>query len=141
MLDVVSITLPIFILISLGFASTWQGVTTPADIRALGAFVIRFALPALIFKSLSQRPFAEIVNADYLIAYTVGSAVVFASMFALARMLQPGGVAAGRDDAVFPDHVDAAAGVVMARPRLNLSPPLEVGKDRSDRSRVYGAVV
>jgi hypothetical protein len=94
MLDVISITLPIFILISLGFASTRLGVTTPEDIRALGAFVIRFALPALIFKSLSQRPFAEIANADYLIAYTVGSGVVFATMFALARVLQPGGVAA-----------------------------------------------
>jgi predicted permease len=94
MLDVISITLPIFILISLGFASTSLGVTTPADVRALGAFVIRFALPALIFQSLSQRPFAEIVNAEYLVAYTVGSGVVFAVMFALARVSQPGGVAA-----------------------------------------------
>lgn len=94
MLDVISITLPIFILIALGYASTRFGATTPSDIHALGAFVIRFALPALIFKSLSQRPFAEIANTDYLVAYTVGSLVVYAAMFALARALQPGDIAA-----------------------------------------------
>jgi predicted permease len=94
MLDVISITLPIFILITLGYASTRFGTTTPSDIRALGAFVIRFALPALIFKSLSQRPFAEIANTDYLAAYTIGSGAVYAAMFALARAVQPGDIAA-----------------------------------------------
>lgn len=94
MLDVISITLPIFILITLGYASTRFGATTPSDIRALGAFVIRFALPALIFKSLSQRPFAEIANTDYLVAYTIGSGAVYAAMFALARVVRPGDIAA-----------------------------------------------
>jgi predicted permease len=94
MLDVISITLPIFILIAVGFAATQLRLTKPSDIRALGAFVIRFALPALIFKSMAERPFAEIANADYLAAYTAGSAIVFAAMFALARFLKRGGVAA-----------------------------------------------
>ncbi len=94
MIDVISITLPIFILITLGYASTRFGATTPSDIRTLGAFVIRFALPALIFKSLSQRPFAEIANTDYLVAYTFGSVAVYAAMFALARAIQPGDIAA-----------------------------------------------
>ena len=93
MLDVISITLPIFILISLGFASTRLGVTTPEDIRALGAFASALRCP----RSFSNRFLgflAEIANAEYLIAYTVGSGIVFASMFALAWVLQPGGVAA-----------------------------------------------
>lgn len=94
MIDVISITLPIFILITLGYASTRFGATTSSDIRTLGAFVIRFALPALIFKSLSQRPFAEIANTDYLVAYTLGSVAVYAAMFALARAVQPGDIAA-----------------------------------------------
>jgi predicted permease len=90
MLDVLSVTLPIFILIALGFAATRLGAATAADIQALGTFVIRFALPALIFNSLAQRPFAEIANARYLAACAVGSLAVFAAMFALARALKPG---------------------------------------------------
>lgn len=90
MLDVLSVTLPIFILIGLGFAATRSGATTTADIQGLGTFVIRFALPALIFNALAQRPFAEIANARYLAAYVVGSLAVFAAMFALARALEPG---------------------------------------------------
>jgi predicted permease len=90
MLDVLSVTLPIFILIALGFAATRLGAATAADIEALGSFVIRFALPALIFNSLAQRPFAEIANARYFAAYVVGSVAVFAAMFALARALKPG---------------------------------------------------
>lgn len=88
--DVLSVTLPIFILIGLGFGATRFGATSAADIQALGSFVIRFALPALIFNSLAQRPFAEIANAPYLAACTVGSVAVFAAMFALARALEPG---------------------------------------------------
>ncbi len=94
MLDVVSITLPIFILIGIGYLSTRFGATTSSDIRTLGAFVIRFALPALMFKSLSQRPFYEIVNADYLIAYTLGSGLAFSATFMMARRLQPDDLAA-----------------------------------------------
>ena len=94
MLDVFSITLPIFLLIGLGFASTRFGATSAADIRALGGFVIRFAMPALIFKSLAERRFAEIANADYLLVYASGSLVAYLLMFALARALKPGDRAA-----------------------------------------------
>lgn len=90
MLEVLSITLPIFILIALGFVATRFGTTTPSDIQALGVFVLQYALPALVFKSLAQRPFQEIANGDYLLVYTIGSLLVFAVMFALARALRPG---------------------------------------------------
>ncbi len=90
MLAVLSVTLPIFILVAAGFVATRLGATTAADIQALGTFVIRFALPALIFNSLAQRPFAEVANARYLAAYMAGSVAVFATMFALARALRPG---------------------------------------------------
>lgn len=94
MLDVLSVSLPIFLLIVLGFVVTRLGAVTPADIRALGAFVIRFALPALIFRSLAQRPFAEVADPRFLFVYTLASAAVFAAMFALARALRRGDVAA-----------------------------------------------
>jgi len=90
MIDVLSITLPIYILIAVGFVATRFGAASPADIRALGSFVIRFALPALLYKSLAERPFAQILNAQYLVVYALATSLVFAAMYALARFLRPG---------------------------------------------------
>ncbi len=94
MLDVLSITLPIFCLIALGYASTRFAVTSRADIAALGQFVIRFALPALIFRSLYQRSPGEIVNWDYLLALSLASLFVFAVAFAAARVFAGASVTA-----------------------------------------------
>jgi len=94
MLDVFSITLPIFILIALGFLATRLGAMSATDNRAIGGFVLRFALPALIFKSLSQTPFATILNVPYLTVYTFSSLLVFFAAFAVARWARPGDVSA-----------------------------------------------
>jgi predicted permease len=94
MFAVLSITSPIFILILLGYISTSNNITTKADVRALGIFVIKFALPALIFRSLSQRSFSEIINTDYLMACALGSLSVFLSMFGFARVVQGKNMAA-----------------------------------------------
>ncbi len=90
MLDVLAITLPIFIVIAVGFFAARFGGMSSGDVRAIGAFVLRFALPALIFGALSQTPFAQIVNVPYLVIYTSCSLAVFAAMFFLARTLRPG---------------------------------------------------
>ena len=42
----------------------------------MGVFVINVSLPALLFKALSQRALGELVSADLLIAYTLGSLLV-----------------------------------------------------------------
>ena len=94
MLDVFSITLPIFILIAIGFLATRFGAMSPTDSRVLGGFVLRFGLPALIFKSLSQTPFATILNVPYLGVYTASSLLVFALAFALARKARPDDISA-----------------------------------------------
>ena len=85
MLAVLSVTLPIFLLIAFGFAATHLGAMERGEIGALGAFTIRFALPALIFKSLAQRRFADVANLDYLLVYGSASLAVFALIYVLAR--------------------------------------------------------
>ena len=87
MLDVFGVTLPIFLVILLGYISTRATFINKSDTRVLGAFVIKFALPALVFRSLSQRSFAEIVNPDYLMVYAIASLSTFAAVFAVARGL------------------------------------------------------
>ncbi len=86
MLNILAIITPIFLLIVTGFAAVRAGAMARTDMRPLGRFVIGFALPALIFKSLAQRSLAEIVNPGYLAAYGLGSLAVFFLLFGVARM-------------------------------------------------------
>ncbi|BDI03844.1 AEC family transporter [Sphaerotilus microaerophilus] len=85
MLDVLTFAAPIFLLIGLGFAAVRSGQFPATGLPALATFVIRFALPALVFKALSQRDFAEVLNARYLLAYTAGSLVIVLLGLAWAR--------------------------------------------------------
>jgi malonate transporter and related proteins len=48
------------------------------DMRVLGQFVLRFALPALLFTMLARRSVAEIFDARYLLAYLGGSLIALA---------------------------------------------------------------
>jgi malonate transporter len=82
-MNVLSVTTPIFLLIALGFLATRAGWIHQSDTRALGGFVLRFAMPALIFKALSSRPLAEIADIRLLASYAIASALCFALTFAL----------------------------------------------------------
>jgi predicted permease len=87
MFSVFSITLPIFLLIGLGYAATARELTSKDNIRGVGVFVLRFALPALIFRSLSQRNLVDILNLHYLAIYGLGSLGAFAAQFVYSRMV------------------------------------------------------
>lgn len=73
MLPILAITLPIFLIIGAGYLAARSGMFSPDQVRGLGRFVITFALPALVFRSLSQRPLAEIIDGSYLAVYALGS--------------------------------------------------------------------
>lgn len=88
MLTILSITGPIFLLIALGFNAVRFGAMDKGEMRALGKLVIGFALPALLFRSLSQRPLADIANPSYLLAYTAGSLAVMAAAVLFARVVR-----------------------------------------------------
>jgi malonate transporter and related proteins len=55
------------------------------DMRALGQFVLRFALPALLFTMLARRSVAEIFDARFLLAYLGGSLIALAIGWFYAR--------------------------------------------------------
>lgn len=73
MLNILSITGPIYLSILLGFLATRQGIFSKSELQIFGKFVLKFALPALVFSSLAQRPFAEIFNVTYLMTYLLAS--------------------------------------------------------------------
>src|SRR5512134_1621210 len=85
MLSVLVITGPIFVMIGIGFLAGRLGMFGAADMRVLGKFVLNFALPALVFQALAQRPVAEILDGPFLVAYGGGSLLVLGGAFALAR--------------------------------------------------------
>lgn len=82
---VASIVGPIFALIVSGFLAVRSGYLDAAVIRALGAFVLRVAMPALIFGALAGAPLGATLRPGYLVAYGAASGAVFALGYALGR--------------------------------------------------------
>ncbi|MEP7183098.1 MAG: AEC family transporter [Betaproteobacteria bacterium] len=88
MLSILAITVPIYLMIGIGFLAGRLGMFSAADMRVLGRFVLNFALPALVFRALAQRPVAEILNGPFIAAYGGGSLLVLLGAFALARFVR-----------------------------------------------------
>jgi len=87
-LQILSITTPIFILIGLGFLAVRFELITREQVRGLGSFVITFALPALVLQALSNNPFQKVMNWQYLLAYAAGSLAVYLLGLFLALKLR-----------------------------------------------------
>jgi len=75
MFDILAITLPIYIAIALGYGLTRWGVLAKTDMRTLGTFVVKVAMPALLFNALSQRSLSDILNSEYLASYAAASLI------------------------------------------------------------------
>ncbi|WP_164870853.1 AEC family transporter [Mesobaculum littorinae] len=75
--------LPLFLLIGAGFVAIRSRYLGPGSVAPLGAFVIRIALPALIFHALAQSESA--LSWRYLLAYGAGSLATWGLAFAAAR--------------------------------------------------------
>jgi malonate transporter len=88
MLDVLAITGPIYLAITVGYVATHAGLFAKADMQVLGKFVINFALPALIFRALSTRPIAEVFDLGFLLAYALGSLTLIGGALFWARRLR-----------------------------------------------------
>ena len=88
MLQILGITGPIYLVIALGFLAGKFDVFSKPDMRVLGTYVVKFALPALIFTTLSQRPVGEILDLRYLLGYAGGSLAVMMAAIAYGRKVQ-----------------------------------------------------
>lgn len=92
MLAVLGITAPIFILIAIGFLACRYGIISRDQAAGMGRFVITFALPALVIRALLERPLAEVIDWYYLLAYGLGSLLVFGLGYAFARFVRKDGL-------------------------------------------------
>lgn len=84
MLEILAITLPIFLLIGTGFTAARTGLLSRDNLQGVGSFVMYLALPALIIRALTDSPLAEVFNPTYLLAYGLGSLAAFLVGLALS---------------------------------------------------------
>ncbi|MHA3096625.1 AEC family transporter [Acinetobacter brisouii] len=75
---VFEILLPMSLLMGTGYASVKLGLLTAEQIKGLGGYVIKIALPALILHSLASKNLHEIWLLPYLLAYVGGSLILYA---------------------------------------------------------------
>jgi malonate transporter and related proteins len=85
--DLVSITLPIFLLIAIGFAAARLRVVDAEFIRGLGFFVLNFAMPALILHAFLAQDLRQAFNGSFLLVYGGASLLVFALLWGLFRIV------------------------------------------------------
>ena len=84
MFDILAITAPIYIAIALGYGLTRWGFFQKTDMRAFGTFVVKVAMPALLFNALSQRKVSDILNGEYVSAYALASLLTLSLSIAWA---------------------------------------------------------
>ncbi|WP_296138562.1 AEC family transporter [uncultured Tessaracoccus sp.] len=82
MLHVLSGIVPIVLVVTLGTLLTKLGMFSRDDIAALSRFVVKVALPLLIFVNVSGRPVTDLLQPTYLLTY----AGIAALMYAVARL-------------------------------------------------------
>ncbi|MDN3522022.1 AEC family transporter [Halomonas ramblicola] len=88
MLEILSITTPIFLLIGAGYLAMGIRLVNREQIQGVATFVLYFALPALVIRALTQNPLDEVLQPHYLLAYGLGSLAVFALALLLTLALQ-----------------------------------------------------
>lgn len=63
---VLGITLPIYLVLAIGFVTTRRGLFAQPDLHVLGRFVLNIALPALLFHATAGRNLADILHWGYI---------------------------------------------------------------------------
>lgn len=84
MLNIITVLLPLFLVMAVGYGFTRSGVFNRDGLTALGRFVINIALPALIFKTLAEKSLADILIPAYLFGYALATLSSFAAGLAIS---------------------------------------------------------
>jgi malonate transporter and related proteins len=85
---ILAVTLPFFALVLVGYAAARRGLLPESAIPGLNAFVLYFALPAMLFRFGMSTPIAQLLNPVVLLVSLLGSLGIVA--FTLAVTLSPG---------------------------------------------------
>lgn len=82
---VLAVVAPVFLVIAIGWLAARTGYVAAATTEALGGFVLRIALPALVFTALTGAGPGRSLERGYMLAYAAATLGVFAFGLLLAR--------------------------------------------------------
>lgn len=88
MLQVAGLVLPLFGLIFLGYVAGRLRKIPMEGLAWLNFFILYIALPALFFRLLSKTPVSEFANGSFLLNTTLGTFLIFALCFLIARLVR-----------------------------------------------------
>ena len=86
MWDILLQTLPFFAIIGLGYGSGRTGFFTPEATAYLTKFVFYFALSAMLFRFSANLSLAALFDWNFVLAYLLGTAAVYALATVVARL-------------------------------------------------------
>jgi len=92
MQDVITLALPFFGLILLGFVAGKIRNFPEAGLSWMNFFVVYLALPALFFRLLSETPFEQLANVSFVAATTFTTYIVFAISFCIGVVATRGNI-------------------------------------------------
>ena len=92
MQDVITLALPFFGLILLGFAAGKFRNLPESGLSWMNFFVVYLALPALFFRLLSETPFEQLANVSFVAATTFTTYIVFAISFCIGVVATRGSI-------------------------------------------------
>ncbi|KNG95099.1 AEC family transporter [Pseudaestuariivita atlantica] len=90
------VVLPVFLVIGFGYVARARGIISDAVTDGLMTFAQKFAIPCLLFRAVSDLAVRDFVNLPLLGGYYAGALLIFATGFAMARLV----FGRGTEDAV-----------------------------------------
>jgi malonate transporter and related proteins len=81
------VVLPVFLLAGAGYAATASKLFPIASVEGLMAYALRFAVPALLFRSIARVDLHEVFNPELLISFYAGAVLAFVLAIVAARKL------------------------------------------------------
>lgn len=86
----IDIVLPVFGLMLVGYLATKAKLFSAESARGLSLFVFNFAIPVLLFQSVSQARLPDPFEWDFVLSYYLGCAGAWALGFLLSRLIFAG---------------------------------------------------
>lgn len=87
MSDLLSVVLPVFLVIGIGYGARWRGLVSDADTATLMRFTQGIAIPILLFRAISQLDLGASFNFPLLGSFYTGALAGFACGMIGARLL------------------------------------------------------
>jgi hypothetical protein len=82
-----NLTIPVFVVIALGWIAARRGIVPEAAAGGLNAYVFNFGVPCLVVGTLGRQPFGELIDWSFLGAWLVAGLTIFALSALLTRVL------------------------------------------------------